>query len=327
MFGTTLATAPIMSSNFIGTRVFTLGLYTDVFVEDDFPYAQNSLFTGIGLKLDPTTISDTSIAQVHVLDDIGLVSYYHTGAPIIRQVQFLVPLGQYLETFVSSTSIAQQHNIRHNNIDFIGFTVNGLFNQNHIMIANGQFTVPSITDPVQFNQNHRISANGLFTSTEGDDLIDFFQNHVMRSPGLVSPTTITDPVQFNQNHIIVSLGTFTTPEITDPVQFNQNHIMIANGQFTTTEITDPADFNQNHTMVSIGSYTTIDITDPTDFSQNHIMVSDNLVLDPVKVGKPFVNPSTRRVVSASAVADNVILLTVNKENSVVILNALNNKYK
>jgi hypothetical protein len=258
VLGTSLATSPIMSSNFVGARVFTLGLYTDVFVEDDFPYVQNSLFTGVGLKLDHTTISDTSITQVHVLDDIGLVSYYHLDTSVIRQNHIIIPLGQYLETFVSQPAISQNHNIKHNDIEFIGFTTNGVFNQTHFMVANGQFVVPSITDPVQFRQNH---------------------------------------------------------------------IMISNDQFVATEITDPVDFNQNHVMVSIGSYSTIDISDPTDFSQNHVMISDGLVLDPVKVGKPFVNPSTRRVVYASTAADNAILLNVDKENSVIIINALNNKYK
>ena len=249
MLGTTLATAPLTSSNLVGTRVFTLGLYTSMLMENEYSITQNNLLTGNNLKLEPSTVQDGEITQAHLLLGVDQNLKFQISSSAIRQVQFMVPLGQYLVTFVAPNTISQNHVINLNDLSAKGFVVHGLINQTHFMISNGCVL-----------------------------------------------STITDHAQLQQNHLIIPIGQYTNVDLTDLVNFGQNHI-----------------------MVSFGSYSTTNISDPVDIIQLHNMISNGLILDPVRIGEPFVNPSTKRVVNITEDSQNQATITTGDPNHIVIL--------
>lgn len=254
MFGTTLATAPIMSSNFIGTRVYTLGLYTDVFVEDLFPFTQNHVVNGTALVAN-TFIANTSISQVHMLDDVPTVYTPLIDSGTLRQNHIVVPLGQYLETFVSQNTIAQ----------------------NHVASAKAIFSQP-ITSDAFIVQNHLLGQASLLLKYSVANT-SMSQAHLMSGSGLAINTNVANG-SFGQNHVVIGIS------------------------------------------LSIGQ---VDVPE-ADFTQLHNFAPDYLKLEPVEVGKPYVNPSIRRVVYATGDSTNVMVLTVNDHNYALLLDPSTNKY-
>lgn len=254
MFGTTLATAPIMSSNFIGTRVYTLGLYTDVFVEDLFPFSQNHVVSGTAL-LTNTFVANTTIGQLHVLDDAPTVYAPLVDSGTLRQNHIVVPLGQYLETFVSQSAIAQ----------------------NHVASAKAIFSQPITSDAF------------------------IIQSHLLGEANLLLKYSVTD------------------------VNMQQAHMMSGTGLSANTSVAIGS-FGQNHVVIGISlTLGQVDVPE-ADFTQLHKFVPDYLKLEPVEVGKPYVNPSIRRVVYATGDSTNVMVLTVNDHNYALLLDPSTNKY-
>lgn len=254
MFGTTLATAPIMSSNFIGTRVYTLGLYTNVSVEDLFPFSQNHITNGTAL-LANTFVANTTIGQVHVLDDVPNVYAPLVDSGTLRQNHVVVPLGQYLETFASQSVIAQ----------------------NHVASAKAIFSQPITSDAF------------------------IIQSHLLGQAGLLL------------NYSVANTG------------MSQAHLMSGNGLAINADVATGS-FGQNHIVIGISlNIGQVDVPE-ADFTQLHKFVPDYLKLEPVEVGKPYVNPSIRRVVYATSDATNMMVITVDENNYALLLNPSTNKY-
>lgn len=256
MFGTTLATAPIMSSNFIGTRVYTLGVYSDVLVEDLFPFTQNHIVSGFGLLLANTFVLDTAITQLHLFDDVPNVYEPIVDSGTLHQNHIVVPLGEYLNAyFVEDTTISQ----------------------NHIISANAVFSQPITSDAF------------------------IIQSHLLGEANLLLKYSVTD------------------------VNMQQAHLMSGTGLSANTSVAIGS-FGQNHVVIGISlTLGQVDVPE-ADFTQLHKFVPDYLKLEPVEVGKPYVNPSIRRVVYATGDSTNMMVITVEENNYALLLNPSTNKY-
>ena len=144
MFGTALATSPLMASNFIGTRVFTLGLYSNTFAKDLAVMVQNSKLSSSALRLDPVNISQGTIKQNHKLDDVPIASKSFIKTGTFKQNQLFVPLGQYLRTFSANNSISQKHVMTGAPAILNIFAVSGRFSQRHIITPSGMNLFPKL---------------------------------------------------------------------------------------------------------------------------------------------------------------------------------------
>ena len=200
MFGTALATSTLMASNFIGTRVFTLGVYSNSYAKS-FTFAQNHRVSSTGLKLDPVTVKTTPITQNHKMDDVAIVSQPFIQSTVIRQNQKFVGRGQYLTTFVKTIPITQNHKVSGNVITLNPFVVSGDFHQQHNMISRGVNLFPNVDQPV-IKQNHIMVSLGEFTTTD-IPIGNFGQNHIVAGNQLDMETTISDPTDFYQQHLLV----------------------------------------------------------------------------------------------------------------------------
>ena len=316
MFGTALATSTLMASNFIGTRVFTLGVYTNTFAKD-FTFSQNHVVSSAELKLDPVTVQSTTISQNHKMDDVPLVAQSFVESPVFRQNQLLVPLGQYLTTFVASnSSFKQNHKVSGTPLKFNIFTQPVTFRQNHAINPTDLLSLSIVPTGVMI-QRHILVSIGQYLTTSAAPNSSLKQNHKVYGDNLkldaFAPTTV-----FRQNHVInpddlLSLSNVPTGTI------KQSHILVSLGQYSTTNI-PTAVFGQNHIMN--GTQLTTELYAPTDpvFRQNHLFIPDYLKVEPFQVGKPFVNPSVRRSVIYTGDSTNVMTVSIDEENFAIISN-------
>jgi len=84
---------------------------------------------------------------------------------------------------------------------------------------------------------------------------------------------------------------------------------------------DLVSLNQNHIVTSVG----LDI-ETTTIQQSHLIDGVFLYIDTVEVGKPFVNPSIRRIIDATDESFNDIIINISKGNGVVLLSDTPNNY-
>lgn len=258
MLGTSLATSPIMSSNFIGTRVFTVGLYSNAYASDTVSLGQNHIALPSGLVSDPITVQTGSMLQTHVLDyQSSLLLPTEVGQSTITQNHVSIPQGVFTEVYIESALLSQIHNV------------------------------------------------------EGRDIY-------------VQPTVDATPI--HQNHKAISIGLIVQPTVANG-GIIQTHALYSDGVSSNTFVSSST-IQQNHKLNSTALViSSVDITDPVDITQLHNIDFIGLLLDPTKVGKPFVNPSIRRVINASGDSTNAMVINVEKENIVLLYDVTANKYK
>ena len=179
---------------------------------------------------------------------------------------------------------------------------NGTFKQTHVMVAVGQYLRTFAATNSLFKQNHKVYGNTLKLDT------------------------FTRPVTLKQNHKVNAPSIVLLPN-TQSIGMVQTHIMVSVGQYTTFGALPIGNFGQNHVVA--GNQLNIPLTtisDPTDFYQQHLLIPDYLKVEPLEVGKPFVNPSIRRSVVYTGDSTNVMVVNVDKENFVLVLDLATNKY-
>ena len=200
MFGTSLATAPIMASNYIGTRVFSLGLYSNVYVKDAVQFNQVHGVSGIGLASD-SSITDTAIIQWHLLNATPFEYTPIVATSTIRQNHIAIPIGLYLNTLVSASSIAQNHIVSAEEVVFKPIVLDANMTQSHI------FNQPNI-------------AFGYSVKTA-----DMLQSHLMNASGLSMNSGLTTGL-FGQNHIVLGISLNVDYDISEPA-LSQLHLLTA----------------------------------------------------------------------------------------------------
>lgn len=201
MFGTSLATTPIMASNYIGTRVFSFGLYNDVYVKDAAQFNQIHGVIGIGLVSD-TNIADVAIIQLHLLNVTQLVYTPIITTNAIKQNHISIPVGLYLNTLVSASSISQNHIASVAEVVFKPIVLDANMTQGHV------FNQPNV-------------AFGYSVKTT-----DILQAHLMNASGLSMDSGLTT-ASFGQNHIVLSISLKVDCDIPAPA-LSQLHLLTPN---------------------------------------------------------------------------------------------------